>query len=113
MRILIVDDERIARESLKHSIIKILGPDTPVITAQSGAQALEEAAAQAPDVAFLDIEMPGMSGLELAKALKERCPGTNIIFVTAHSSYALQAWRLHASDYLLKPADEGENCKDP
>ena len=57
-----------------------------------------------PDVAFLDIEMPGMTGLELALQMKKTCPNLNIIFVTGYSSYALEAIEMHSSGYIMKPA---------
>lgn len=72
-----------------------------------------------PDVAFLDIEMPGMSGLEMAKCIKERSPNTNIVFVTGFSQYALEAYALRPSGYVMKPASkekilaELENLRRP
>ncbi|MCR5676148.1 MAG: response regulator [Lachnospiraceae bacterium] len=55
------------------------------------------------DLAFLDIDMPGMKGLDLATAMKEKCPGIKVIFLTSYSEYAVDAFTMHASGYLLKP----------
>lgn len=72
-----------------------------------------------PDVAFLDIEMPGMSGLELSKVLKKLCPNVNIVFITGFSQYALDALEQRPSGYVLKPAtkekilDELNNLSHP
>ncbi len=59
-----------------------------------------------PDIAWLDIEMPGMSGLEMAMEIKKVSPATNIIFVTGHEKFAYQSFQLHASGFILKPATE-------
>jgi DNA-binding LytR/AlgR family response regulator len=71
-------------------------------TASTGAQALSLADRLHPDIAFLDIQMPGMSGLEVAQRLCGRC---HVVFVTAYDQYALQAFESAAVDYLLKPVD--------
>lgn len=97
--VLIADDERIARE-----IIKLLLAEQPdiaqVIEAKDGNQALEFALNYQPDIVFLDIQMPGPSGIQLANKLPEKC---NVIFVTAYDKYAIEAFELCAIDYLLKP----------
>jgi two-component system LytT family response regulator len=98
-KVLIADDERIARE-----IIKLLLADQPdiakIIEAKDGNQALEYALEYQPDIIFLDIQMPGQSGIQLANKLP---PKSNIIFVTAYDKYAIEAFKLCAIDYLLKP----------
>jgi len=66
--------------------------------------ALEYCKENHPDVAWLDIEMPGMSGLELSMEVKKLSPKTNIIFVTGHERFAYQSFQLHASGFILKPA---------
>ena len=66
-------------------------------------EALEWVSAHPVDLALLDVEMPGMTGIELAAAIKERQPGTAIIFVTAYPKYAVDAFAVRASGYLLKP----------
>ena len=67
-------------------------------------EALSAVKEKKPDVAWLDIEMPGMSGLELAMEVKKLSPMTNIIFVTGHEKFAYQSFQLHASGFILKPA---------
>ena len=75
-----------------------------------GACSAEEAIAMVKenhiDIAFLDIEMPRISGIELAKKIKEKNPFVNIVFITAHKEYALDAFRVYATAYLLKPITE-------
>ena len=108
MTILIVDDEQLAVQSLLREAAQVFPPETDFLTASSGAQALELAASRPADIAFLDIEMPDMDGLELTLRLKQLHPEINIIFVTAYPAYSVSAWKLHASDYLLKPVDAGD-----
>ena len=106
MNILIVDDEPLAVQSLRLEAGKVFSADAHFDTAGTARQALQLARVKPVDIAFLDIEMPEMNGLELAQALKEIRGETNIVFVTAYTEYAMRAWQLHASDYLLKPASE-------
>ena len=101
IRALIVDDESLARRALRrllrtHADIDIVGE------AADGDAALLEAGKLKPAQVFLDIQMPAMNGLELAAELV-RQHRLAIIFVTAHDNYALQAFEIHATDYLLKP----------
>ena len=100
--VLIADDERIARE-----IIKLLLTDQPdineVLEAKDGNQAIEYANAFKPDIIFLDIQMPGQSGIQLADKLPAN---VSIIFVTAYDKYAVEAFELCALDYLLKPFED-------
>jgi two-component system LytT family response regulator len=104
IRAMIVDDEPLARASLR----LLLEPDTEVeivAEAGSGSEAVELIAQHAPDLLFLDIQMPGMNGFDvLAKIDAARIPA--IIFVTAFDQYALRAFEVHALDYLLKPFDD-------
>ena len=106
MIILIVDDEPLAAQSLSRTVRKIFGPAVRIITAEDGGQALRAVENAPVDLAFVDIEMPGMSGFELVDRLQERRKATNIVLVTAFREYSLDAWKLHVSDYLLKPASE-------
>lgn len=98
-KVLIADDERIARE-----IIKLLLAEQPdiaqIIEAKDGNQALQYALDHQPDIIFLDIQMPGKNGIQLANKLPTKC---KIIFVTAYDKYAIEAFKLCAIDYLLKP----------
>lgn len=102
MRILIVDDERPARDKLRRLLAQ--HPDVEAIEeACDGDQALRQVGACAPDALFLDIQMPGVSGLELAASLPQ--PAPLVVFVTAFDHYAIAAFDASAIDYLLKPYD--------
>ena len=107
MRILIVDDEALVLEKTK-SIVEGTILEAEVICAENYIKALELVKEQQVDVALLDIEMPGINGLELAKRIKDITPDTNIIFVTAFSQYALNAFSVYPSGYLMKPLQAGE-----
>lgn len=102
IRALIVDDEEPARERLRHLLsgaaiesLEIAGE------ASDGDEAVAQIAALGPDLVFLDIQMPGLTGLEVAARLP--CPRPRIIFCTAYDQFAVDAFELHAVDYLLKP----------
>ena len=109
MNVLIVDDEPLAREELRRMLeeaadIRIVGECANAI------EAIGAINRQAPDVVFLDIQMPRVSGLEMLSMLDpERMP--RIVFLTAHDEYAVQAFEEHAFDYLLKPADPARLAK--
>jgi two-component system LytT family response regulator len=103
MRVLIVDDEPLARRGVRRllegeSDVEIVGE------AGSGTQALEKIRTLAPDLVFLDIQMPEMDGLELVATIG---PGAMpaVVFITAFDRYAIEAFDLHAADYVLKPVD--------
>lgn len=102
LKAFIVDDEKPALDLLS---LLISSTGIAQVTGQfdCAQAALEQARQTPPDVAFLDIEMPGMSGIELAEQLSGCCPDTEIVFVTAYDQYALDAFRTNALDYLLKP----------
>jgi len=100
MRVLIVDDEQPARARLRQMLAS--QPDIEISgEADSGVQAMEMASALHPDVLLLDIEMPGSSGIDVAASLPS--PRPHIVFCTAFDQYAVDAFELHAVDYLLKP----------
>jgi two-component system response regulator YesN len=106
LRILVADDEQLERRALS-SIISNIDLHTIELTeASNGRQAVELARAGVVDIAFLDIRMPGMDGLEAAQELKKLHPEVRIIFVTAfdHFDYAREAIRLGVDEYLVKPA---------
>ncbi|MCR4654662.1 MAG: response regulator [Lachnospiraceae bacterium] len=104
MKMLVADNEIIALDTLCRTIRSSV-PDADIISALSSEEALDLAKKEDPAVAFLDIEMPGMSGLELAKCLKEQVsPKMNIIFTTGYDEYVQEAFmQLRASGYLMKP----------
>lgn len=102
MKILAVDDEKIALMGLVASIEKA-APDAEIHGFRSASEALAHMEASPCDVAFLDIEMKGMNGVELAERLKAINPDVNIIFSTGFGSYRDAAFDLHASGYLIKP----------
>ena len=93
------DDEQLARDELCFLLSRIDGVDV-IAQASDGTQALEDIARLAPDVAFLDIRMPGLTGLEVAAAAGGR---THVVFITAYEAFAVQAFEEGAVDYLLKP----------
>lgn len=103
MNVIAVDDERLALDTLVDSVEKCL-PEAKVYGFTKPEKALEFVSGNGADIAFLDIKMRGMTGLELAKRLKDINGSINIVFVTGYSEYSLDAFRLYASDYLLKPA---------
>jgi len=105
MNIIAVDDEYFALISIEHSIKKAL-PDAELTCFDSPGKAISYAKVIEVNLAFLDIEMAGMNGLQLAKNLKEIYPKTNIVFTTGHPQYALDAYEIHASGYLMKPVSD-------
>lgn len=102
MNIIYVDDELPAIDNFRLTTANF-AEITELQTFQSGEDALQYAETHPVDAAFLDVEMPGLHGLELAKRLKEHDSNLRVVFVTAYSQYALEAWRVDASGYLLKP----------
>ncbi len=99
---LVVDDERPALDELAW----LLSRDDrvgQVLTAGNAAEALVALAAHHVDCVFLDVQMPGRSGLELGEALARAVPGPLMVFVTAHEAHAVEAFDLNALDYVLKP----------
>ena len=102
MRILCVDDERLALQMLEQAVKKAK-PEAQVLAFKFQDELIDEAAKNGCDVAFLDIHMRGMNGVEVAKELKKINPKMNIIFVTGFSEYTGDAMRLHASGYIMKP----------
>ena len=104
MKVMIVDDERLSIASLESTIKAALGEETEIASYTNPEVALKAMEEYSPELVFLDIEMPGKSGLELADTIKKKSNDAHIVFVTAYSEYALPAWRLHVDDYLLKPA---------
>ena len=102
MKIIAVDDERPALSVLQKRITEV-APDDELSTFDTSRAALEYAKTNDIDVAMLDINLPGINGMELAKELKKINPQINIIFCTAYSEFMQEAFDVHASGYLLKP----------
>lgn len=102
MRILIVDDESLARDRIKR-ILQEQNEHELVGEAQNGQEALQKIDSLHPDVVLLDIRMPGIDGLEVARHLVDMEEPPAVIFVTAYDDYALEAFKVNAVDYLLKP----------
>ena len=104
LRALIVDDEAPARSELRYLLAAY--PQVEVVgEAASAREALLLANSLGYDVVFCDIEMPGVSGLQAAKLVRDRPGNPELVFVTAHERYALEAFAVEAFDYLLKPVD--------
>jgi two-component system response regulator AlgR len=105
LRVFIADDEQLARERLKELLGDIAAqvPVEVVGEAMHGLEAVERIPGSSAQVVLLDIEMPGMAGLEVARHLASLENPPAIIFVTAHDRHAVEAFELHALDYLLKP----------
>ena len=103
LRALLVDDEPLAREELRYLLelgrVKIVGE------ADNGVAALEMMTALTPDLVFLDVQMPGLTGFQVARRLVDLPLNVHVIFVTAFDQHAIEAFEVNAIDYLLKPVD--------
>jgi DNA-binding LytR/AlgR family response regulator len=100
---IVAEDEALLRDALVAMLAEAWPELEVVATCDDGASALEALAEHQPDVAFLDIRMPGLTGLEVAAAAAEASPGTRVVFTTAYDQYAIDAFEHGAVDYLLKP----------
>ena len=109
MIVIAVDDEALALKSLSETVKKIV-PDAEIYLFRDPMKALQslDSGLVKPDVIFSDIRMFDMTGIQFAHRVKVIYPHTNIIFVTGYSEYMMDAIRLHASGYLLKPIDEAQ-----
>lgn len=103
MNVLIVDDEELALKLLETELKKIISEKEKLFLANQSVKAIDIATNNKIDLAFLDIEMPIMDGITLAKKLKEINKRINIVFCTSHPQYALAAYDVYPSGYLLKP----------
>jgi two-component system, LytTR family, response regulator len=102
MKALLIDDERLARNELRRLLTAF--PDIEIAgDASNSKQAREQLAALKPDLLFLDVQMPGETGMELLESLEAPVP--HVIFTTAYDEFAVKAFELNALDYLLKPVD--------
>ena len=114
MKILAVDDKAMPRKVLVRAIEEA-APDAEVVACKSALETLELPDVASFDVAFLDIDMPGRSGIELARELKGINPRINIVFATGFGEYMADAFQLHSSGYLMKPvtaADVAEELRN-
>jgi DNA-binding LytR/AlgR family response regulator len=99
----IAEDEALLRQALVDALREAWPQLHVLAECEDGASALEALSEHQPDVAFLDIRMPGLTGLEVAAALADASPRTQVVFVTAYDQYAIDAFEQGAIDYLLKP----------
>jgi two-component system, LytTR family, response regulator len=105
MRIVVVDDEQLAREELCYQLGQL---ETAEVVAQAanGLEAIAAVERHEPDLVFLDVQMPGLTGFEVARRLLQRDDDSPaLIFVTAYDQHAIEAFEVNAVDYLLKPVD--------
>lgn len=102
IRAVIADDERLMREQLRARLTEAWPELDIVAEARNGREAVEAVAEHRPDLAFLDIRMPGMTGVEAAREIGAAC---HVVFITAYGEYAVEAFEQGAVDYVLKPAD--------
>ena len=107
MRVLVVDDEQLARDELCYQLGQ-LGSAEVVAHASNGLEALAAVEKYEPELVFLDVQMPGLNGFEVARRLLERDDESPVlIFVTAYDQHAIEAFEVNAVDYLLKPVETG------
>jgi len=106
---IIIDDEGPCIETLKWDLNQYCSEVTVIATCRNGQEALSVIAHQAPDLIFLDVEMPEMNGFEMLERIDT--PNFHVIFTTAYDHYALKAFKVSAIDYLLKPIDKDELIK--
>lgn len=108
---LIADDERLMRDQLRARLAEVWPELEVVAEAKNGLEAVELARSHRPDIVFLDIRMPGMTGVEAARAIAQLpdelddWPGCEIVFITAYDQYAVEAFEQGVADYVLKPAE--------
>lgn len=102
---IVAEDEALLRQSLVDHLRRAWPALRILAECEDGASAVEAIAEHTPDVAFLDIRMPGLTGLEVATAAADTSPRTQVVFVTAYDAHAVEAFERGAVDYLLKPID--------
>src|SRR5205809_1464036 len=104
LRAVLVDDEQLARDELGYLLGQVGGIEV-IGQAGNGVEALTAIDRLQPDVVFLDVQMPGLTGFEVARRMLDTRVAAHIIFVTAYDQYAIEAFEVNAVDYLLKPVD--------
>jgi two-component system response regulator LytT len=105
LRAVLVDDEQLARDELGYLLGQIGGVEV-LGQAGNGIEALTTIERLQPDVVFLDVQMPGLTGFEVARRMLDARASSHIIFVTAYDQHAIEAFEVNAVDYLLKPVDQ-------
>jgi two-component system LytT family response regulator/two-component system response regulator LytT len=104
LKTVVVDDEQLARDELGYLLGQVGGVEV-VGQAGNGVEALATIGRLQPDLVFLDVQMPGLTGFEVARRMLDSGPPSHIIFVTAFDRHAIEAFEVNAVDYLLKPVD--------
>src|SRR3989442_3457271 len=104
IRAVLVDDEQLARDELGYLLGQVGGIEV-IGQAGNGVEALTAIDRLQPDVVFLDVQMPGLTGFEVARRMLDTRAAAHIIFVTAYDQHAIEAFEVNAVDYLLKPVD--------
>lgn len=107
LTVLVVDDEELMCMSLRRMIEQYTAAEVKAVC-HDGEEALHKIYELSPDLVFLDIRMPGMSGLEVANAIDAMVNGPLVVFVTAHDEFAVRAFAVNALDYILKPFDAND-----
>ena len=102
LRVMLVDDEQLCLTELS-DFVKMTGKAIIVGHHLNGREALASAENEKPDIAFVDVVMPGMTGLELAKKLKEQMPELKVVLVSENEGYALNGFDIGVEDFILKP----------
>jgi DNA-binding LytR/AlgR family response regulator len=110
IRAVIADDERLMREQLRSRLAEVWGDLEIVAEAKNGAEAVQLVEQHRPDLVFLDIRMPGKTGVEAARDIArmdptDQWPGCEVVFITAYDQYAIEAFEQGVIDYVLKPAE--------
>ena len=104
MRVLIADDNATSRKLLKHLIKTV--PNVQIVgEAINGEDLISKVMMEKPDIALVDIDMPLLNGMEAVKSCKKIVPSLQVIFITGHEEYALEAFGVNAIDYIVKPID--------
>src|SRR5882762_7495554 len=105
LKAVLVDDEQLARDEMGYLLDQVGGVEV-IGQAGNGVEALTTIERLQPDVVFLDVQMPGLTGFEVARRLVGKRSLTQIVFVTAYDQHAIEAFEVNAVDYLLKPVDQ-------
>src|ERR1043166_8816309 len=105
LKAVVVDDEQLGRDELGYLLGQVGGVEV-IGQAGNGVEALSTIDRLQPDLVFLDVQMPGLTGFEVARRMLDNRTESHIIFVTAFDQHAIEAFEVNAVDYLLKPVDQ-------